>query len=93
MCLDTHMCMCMCTYISRNLFFGEWADPRTGIGRCMYVGIRVRSYTEADCGRERRRRIYLRRGKVGSTESATKVSRSVLDSGYIWSFGADLWMA
>lgn len=31
-------------------------------------------YTEADCGRERRRRIYLRRGKVGSTELATKVS-------------------
>jgi len=32
-------------------------------------------------------RIYLRRGKVGSTEPATKVSRTLVNSGYIWSFG------
>lgn len=42
---------------------------------------------------ERRRRIYLRRGKVGSTEPATKVSRSAVDSEYIWSSAADLWTA
>lgn len=65
--------MCIYTYISRNLFFGERVDPQTSIGRCTYVCICVCRYTEADCGRKRRRRIYLRQGKVGSTEPATKV--------------------
>lgn len=51
------------------------------------MGVRVR---EADCGRKRRRRIYSRRGKVGSTEPATKVSparRWILDV-----FGVPVWI-
>lgn len=44
--------------------------------------------------RERRRTyLLLRRGKVGSTEPATKVSRTLVNSGYIWSSSADLWTA
>jgi len=59
----------MWTYIrtSRNPFFGGPADLRAFV--CAHAC--------ADCGRERRKRIYPRRGKVGSTEPVTKVPRSV----------------
>lgn len=41
---------------------------------CGRTFVNVYVCAEADCGRERRKRIYPRRGKVGSTEPVTKGS-------------------